>query len=172
MELGEVIRVTLPAFYVVGKEGKGLAEEGPSWVPALWDLATKDFEEIEFLLADQEAENLQFWGLMSDGENWLEPWQETGRYLAGVQVTTDNFPPVDWVRWEMPEMEYMVIKTNESNLNMMTEKMLREVLPENNVQLAAAIQEHYLPNFQEGEVELYFPIEPIAPVVTKEELLS
>lgn len=30
MELGEVIRVTLPAFYVVGKEGKGLAEEGPS----------------------------------------------------------------------------------------------------------------------------------------------
>lgn len=28
MELGEVIRVTLPAFYVVGKEGKGLAEEG------------------------------------------------------------------------------------------------------------------------------------------------
>ena len=107
MELGEVIRVTLPAFYVVGKEGKGLAEEGPSWVPALWDLATKDFEEIEFLLADQEAENLQFWGLMSDGENWLEPWQETGRYLAGVQVTTDNFPPVDWVRWEMPEMEYL-----------------------------------------------------------------
>lgn len=72
MELGEVIRVTLPAFYVVGKEGKGLAEEGPSWVPALWDLATKDFEEIEFLLADQEAENLQFWGLMSDGENWLD----------------------------------------------------------------------------------------------------
>ncbi len=109
---------------------------------------------------------------MSDGENWLEPWQETGRYLAGVQVTTDNFPPVDWVRWQMPEMEYMVVKTNESNLNMMTEKMLREVLPENNVQLAAAIQEHYLPNFQEGEVELYFPIEPIAPVVTKEELLS
>ena len=105
MELGEVIRVTLPAFYVVGKEGKGLAEEGPSWVPALWDLATKDFEEIEFLLADQEAEDLQFWGLMSDGENWLEPWQETGRYLAGVQVTTDNFPPVDWVRWQMPEME-------------------------------------------------------------------
>ncbi|MFP9084207.1 AraC family transcriptional regulator, partial [Enterococcus faecalis] len=72
----------------------------------------------------------------------------------------------------MPEMEYMVVKTNEANLNMMTEKMLREVLPENNVQLAAAIQEHYLPNFQEGEVELYFPIEPIAPVVTKEELLS
>ena len=50
MQLGEVIRVERPAFYVIGKEGKGLAEEGASWVPALWELATKDFEEIEFLV--------------------------------------------------------------------------------------------------------------------------
>jgi predicted transcriptional regulator YdeE len=160
MELGEVIRVTLPAFYVVGKEGNGLAEEGPTWVADLWTLATKDFDEIEFMVADQEQADLQFWGLMSDGVNWLEPWQETGRYLAGVQVTGDDLPPADWVRWQMPEMEYMVVKTNEVNLTMMTEKMLTEILPENKVQLAAAIQEHYLPGFQEGEVELYFPIEP------------
>jgi len=43
---------------------------------------------------------------------------------------------------------------------MMTEKMLSEVLPENKVQLAAAIQERYLPHFKEGEVELFFPVEP------------
>ncbi len=113
MQLGEVIRVERPAFYVIGKEGKGLAEEGASWVPALWELATKDFEEIEFLVSDQKAEELEFWGLMSDGTNWLEPWQETGRYLAGVQVHTENFPPVGWVRWEMPAMTYLVVKTDE-----------------------------------------------------------
>lgn len=162
MQLGEVIRVERPAFYVIGKEGKGLAEEGASWVPALWELATKDFEEIEFLVSDQKAEELEFWGLMSDGTNWLEPWQETGRYLAGVQVQTENFPPVGWVRWEMPAMTYLVVKTDEKNLTMMTEKMLMEVLPENNVQLSAAIQERYLPHFKEGEVELFFPVEPLA----------
>ena len=92
------------------KKGKVLLKKALHGYRHYGIFATKDFEEIEFLLADQEAENLQFWGLMSDGENWLEPWQETGRYLAGVQVTTDNFPPVDWVRWQMPEMEYMVVK--------------------------------------------------------------
>lgn len=162
MQLGEVIRVERPAFYVIGKEGKGLAEEGASWVPALWELATKDFEEIEFLVSDQKAEELEFWGLMSDGTNWLEPWQETGRYLAGVQVHTENFPPVGWVRWEMPAMTYLVVKTDEKNLTMMTEKMLMEVLPENNVYLSAAIQERYLPHFKEGEVEFFFPVEPLA----------
>ncbi|WP_312499101.1 GyrI-like domain-containing protein [Enterococcus sp.] len=160
MELGEVIRVDVPAFYVIGKEGKGLAEDGGSWVPALWELATKDFQEIEFLVSNQEAKDLEFWGLMSDGDKWLEPWQETGRYLAGVKVLTENFPPVGWVRWEIPAMSYLAIKTDERNLGMMTEKMLSEVLPENKVQLAAAIQERYLPHFKEGEVELFFPVEP------------
>ena len=59
-------------------------------------------------------------------------------------------------------MTYLVVKTDEKNLTMMTEKMLMEVLPENNVQLSAAIQERYLPHFKEGEVELFFPVEPLA----------
>jgi len=54
---------------------------------------------------------------------------------------TENFPPVDWVRWEIPAMSYLAIKTDERNLGMMTEKMLSEVFPENKVQLADAIQE-------------------------------
>jgi hypothetical protein len=41
---------------------------------------------------------------------------------------------------------------------MMTEKMFEEILPQENAELVAAIQEHYLPNFEPGEVELYFPI--------------
>lgn len=158
MELGEVIRIQLPAFYVVGKEGSGLAMESTSWVPPLWDLITKDFDQMEQKLLAEKVQEIHFWGLMSDGENWLEPWQETGRYLAGVQVSDDQLPPRDWIRWEMPAMEYLVVKTNAENLDMMTEKMLSEVLPENNAELVAAIQEHYLPSFEQGEVELYFPI--------------
>ena len=40
----------------------------------------------------------------------------------------------------------------------MTQKMFEEILPQQGVALVAAIQEHYLPEFTAGEVELYFPI--------------
>lgn len=162
MKLGEVVRMELPAFFVIGKEGTGLAAESSSWVPSLWELATKDFDEIEKLLADDDA--LRYWGLMSDEKKWLAPWEDTGRYLAGVQVPATLTPPIGWDRWELPKMEYMILKTNAENLSMMTEKMLAEVLPENQVQLAGAIQENYLPEFAEDEVALYFPIEPISAV--------
>lgn len=35
--------------------------------------------------------------------------------------------------------------------------MLGEIFPLEKLELAGAIQEHYLPHFAEGEVELYFP---------------
>ncbi len=63
-----MIRVERPAFYVIGKEGKWLAE-GALLGTSARELATKDFEEIEFLVSDQKAEELEFWGLMSDGTN-------------------------------------------------------------------------------------------------------
>lgn len=35
---------------------------------------------------------------MSDAEHWLEPWQNEGRYLAGVQVEKAQAPE-GWIRW-------------------------------------------------------------------------
>ncbi len=55
-------------------------------MPLLWDQMNTHFEELVDLLAGQEMKDLQPWGLMSDAEHWLEPWQNEGRYLAGVQV--------------------------------------------------------------------------------------
>lgn len=164
MELGEIRRVSLPAFTVIGKEGKGLAAEGSSWVPLLWDGVNEHFEEIAANVF-VELEEIHLWGLMSDQSEWLYPWSEIGRYLAGMAVPNDTKVPLGWQKWEMPALEYFVIKTNEANLADMTEKMLVEILPQNNVTLTAAIQEHYLPDFAPGEVELYFPISAVVSAI-------
>lgn len=157
MEIEGVNRVDLPPLDVIGKEGRGLAEEGSSWVPLLWDQMNTHFEEIVGLLAGQKMEDLHLWGLMSDGTHWLEPWQEEGRYLAGVQVPKDAETPVGWVRWELPAMSYLTLKASAEKIEDATNLMLGEIFPLEKLDLAGAIQEHYLPHFAEGEVELYFP---------------
>lgn len=157
MELGEIKKVNLPAFTVIGKEGSGLAAEGSSWVPLLWDNVNEHFEEIAKNVT-LTPDEIHLWGLMSDENTWLAPWQEVGRYLAGIAVPTHTEVPADWQKWQIPTADYFVIKTDVENLAPMTEKMLLEVLPQNNLTLSGAIQEHYLPEFAPGEVELYFPV--------------
>lgn len=161
MEIKGVNRVDLPPLVVIGKEGRGLAEEGASWVPLLWDQMNTHFEEVAVLLAGQEMEDLHLWGLMSDGNHWLEPWQTEGRYLAGVQVPKDAEVPTGWSRWELPAMSYLTLMASAEKIEDATNLMLGEIFPLEKLELAGAIQEHYLPHFAEGEVELYFPFKKI-----------
>lgn len=107
---------------------------------------------------DKEAQDADLWGLMSDSKHWLEPWQEQGKYLAGIELPANTQAPDGWQRWEIPAMEYLVVKTDAPNLETMTQKMFEEILPREQRELAGAIQEHYLPKFATGEVELYFPV--------------
>ncbi|MDT2470620.1 GyrI-like domain-containing protein [Enterococcus avium] len=157
MKIKGIDRVDLPIIFVVGKEGHGLVEDGQSWVPLLWDQMNTHFEELVDLLAGQEMKDLQLWGLMSDAEHWLEPWQNEGRYLAGVQVPEKAQAPEGWVRWEIPPMSYLTVKASAEKIEEATNLMLGEIFPMENLKLAGAIHEHYLPHFAEGEVELYFP---------------
>lgn len=157
MDIKGVNRIDLPTLFVIGKEGSGLAEEGPSWVPLLWDQMNSHFEEIVELLAGQEMKDLHLWGLMSDSKHWLEPWQEEGRYLAGVQVPEEAEAPEGWARWEVPPMSYLTVKASAEKIEDATKLMLGEIFPLEKLELAGAIHEHYLPHFAEGEVELYFP---------------
>lgn len=157
MELGEVIQTAKPAFVVLGKEGQGPAEDGTNWVSELWKAVYQDLDELDTFI-DKEAEEADLWGLMSDSKNWLEPWQEQGKYLAGIELPADIQVPEGWQYWEMPAMEYLVVKTDAPNLELMTQKMFEEILPGEDYQLVGAIQEHYLPKFAAGEVELYFPV--------------
>lgn len=158
MKIKGINRISLPTFFVLGKEGRGLSEEAASWVAPLWDQMNQDFTEIVSFIDASEMDNLQLWGLMSDQKKWLAPWEETGKYLAGVQVPADTTAPTGWSIWEIPAAEYLTLKTSEDKIEQATEIMLGKVFPLEKVQLAGAVQEHYLPNFSEGEVELFFPI--------------
>ena len=101
---------------------------------------------------------LHLWGLMSDTSSWLAPWQEVGRYLAGLEVPSDTPTPLGWTRWEMPAMEYLIVKTNEDKLAATMDKVFNEVMVTEGLQLVAAVQEYYEADFGPGEVVLYFPI--------------
>ncbi|MFC4770901.1 GyrI-like domain-containing protein [Enterococcus hermanniensis] len=157
MKIKGINRVDLPTIYVIGKEGRGLAEEGASWVPLLWDQVNDHFEELAATLANPEKVPLHLWGLMSDGTQWLEPWEHEGRYLASVQVAKEIFVPEGWTRWELPAKSYLTVKANGDKIEAATNLMLGEIFPLEKLELNGAIQEHYLPEFTPGEVELYFP---------------
>lgn len=154
-----VDKVVLPEITVLGKEGSGLSSAATSWVAPLWDEMNQHFDEVVPFIDATEIENLHLWGLMSDQENWLAPWGETGRYLAGVQVKPGTIAPEGWSVWVLPPQTYLTLKTDGEKVDRATEIMLEQVLPLEKVTLAGAVQEHYLPNFAEGEVALYFPVQ-------------
>lgn len=159
MDLGEVRLIKKAAFAVVGREGSGLVAESNSWVPTLWEACDQQLPELLQALATSLSEaQIDLWGLMTDSENWLAPWETVGRYLAGIEVPAEIPVPDGWVLWQLPEAEYFVVKTNEENLAQMTEEVLTRLMPQHQLQLAGAIQEHYQPDFADGEVELYFPV--------------
>lgn len=50
-------------FSVIGKMGKGLANEGPKWIPPLWQEANSNFIEIGNLAKlDAEGNIVGVWG--------------------------------------------------------------------------------------------------------------
>ena len=160
MEIGEVYKMTQPAFLVVGKEGEGATLELDTWIPELWGACYEHLTDLQALADQMKVANIELWGLMSDKQEWLAPWQFEGRYLAGVAlpVTLDRSLITDFDCWEMPAFEYLVVKTDSVNLERMMEQMFETILPQEQATVIAAIQERYLPEFAEDEVELCFPI--------------
>ncbi len=81
-------------FLVIGKMGKGLAIEGPMWIPTLWQEANSNFAEISNLAKlDAEGNIAGIWGAMSDVNEKFEGWKEEGKYLAGSEVSDDAIAP-------------------------------------------------------------------------------
>ena len=98
-------------FSVIGKLGKGLAIEGPKWIPPLWQEANSNFAEISNLAKlDAEGNIIGIWGAMSDVDEKFERWKEEGKYLAGCEVTDDAIAPNGWTKWVIPAFKYVVTK--------------------------------------------------------------
>ncbi len=102
-------RMIKPAFSVIGMEGS--TEDGPGFIPALWEKATSRFPEVAHLAKSNPDGSLcGIWGAMSDMNRSFRPWDDgftRGLYLAGVEVRDDAQPPKGWVRWDIPGFEYI-----------------------------------------------------------------
>lgn len=88
--------ITRPAFAVLGLEGAGPADRAPEWIAPLWRHAAARRSEIAALITGPA------WGLMSAVDDWLQPWTDRGRYLAGWEIDPLQPAPAGWAVWRMP----------------------------------------------------------------------
>lgn len=107
-------RIIKPAFAVIGLEGS--TEDGPGFIPALWEKANGRFHEVAPLAKTNPDGSLAgVWGAMSDVSRSFRPWEDgftRGLYLAGVEVRDDALPPEGWTRWEIPGFEYIRVEND------------------------------------------------------------
>lgn len=105
-------RIIKPAFAVIGMEGS--TEDGPDFIPALWEKANSRFSEVAPLAKTNPDGSLcGVWGAMTDMSRSFRPWADgftCGLYLAGVEVRDDAQPPEGWVRWDVPGYEYIRVE--------------------------------------------------------------
>jgi predicted transcriptional regulator YdeE len=148
-------------FLVIGKMGKGLATEGPKWIPQLWQAANSNFVEISNLAKlDTEGNIAGIWGAMSDANEKFERWEEEGKYLAGCEVRDDAIAPNGWTKWVIPAFKYAVVKCTQDSYQEKFHNMITDYLPRHNHKIVGAVQEFYNPkDNNNGDLYLYFPIE-------------
>ncbi|MGZ9583719.1 GyrI-like domain-containing protein [Paenibacillus marinisediminis] len=148
---------------IIGKVGQGLSAEGSNWIPALWQEANQNFNEIRDLAKIDEAGNIVgIWGAMSDISETFERWGEQGKYLAGCEVLEDSEAPAGWTKWVIPSYKYAVVKCNQETYQDIFTNMVHEYLPNHNYSIVGAVHEYYNPSETNGDLYLYFPIEKIS----------
>ena len=149
-----------PAIPIIGKLGCGPASCAKQWIPALWQSANGNFEQVRPMVLWNELGAIRsLWGAMSDVRGRFLPWGESGMYLAGFEVHPDAAPPEDWVRWDLPAARYVAATTAAMEYDDTYRHMLHTYLPEQGLRLAGAVQEHYPQAGNAELVELLFPIE-------------
>ncbi|MFD0713033.1 GyrI-like domain-containing protein [Paenibacillus sp. GCM10027626] len=147
------------SFTVIGKLGQGLAAEGKDWIPALWQEANQNFDEIRTLAkTDDEGNIAGIWGAMSDISESFQRWTEQGKYLAGCEVLDDAAAPAGWTKWVIPSYKYAIIGCNMDTYQERFHYMVNEYLPNKGHSIVGAVHEFYNPKETDGNLYLYFPI--------------
>lgn len=157
-----IIEITKPAFFVIGKEGYGNTVEGNQWIIDLWQDANQHFLEVFDLASRDEQDHLRgFWGAMTDSTRSFLPWKDLreGYYLAGVEVFEEAVAPKSWTKWQIPSFRYLSVKVEDSYQEVM-DYVLHYYMKANGLSLSGAIQEHMNPE-ENGQLTLFFPIQRI-----------
>ena len=111
-------RIIKSAFAVIGLEGS--TEDGPGFIPALWEKANARFGEVAPLAkTNPDGSLVGVWGAMTDMSRSFRPWEDgftRGLYLAGVEVRDDAQPPEGWTRWDIPGYEYLRVESGAADV--------------------------------------------------------
>lgn len=145
-------------FSVIGKLGKGEADNPWNWIQPIWDDANGNFHEIEPLVKKKNGVPF-IWGIMSDFLETFARWDANGgKYLACCEVESDKVAPEGWVKWNVPSQTYLIVEcTQNEYLNVFNETIM-EYIPKNNMKLVGAVHERYPIPGDPNLVKLYFPI--------------
>jgi len=144
--------ISKPAFSVIGIEGSGKADEGPSWIGPLWEQAHKRRAEIEHLLKlTGEA-----WGLMSATDEYLAAWKEEGKYLAGWEMKADVKPPAGWNVWKVPTQTYAVVACTMATYGEAYKYVVQQSLPKEGYAQAGTTHEFYPKEFRDIKRDTFY----------------
>ncbi|MCL2522756.1 MAG: hypothetical protein FWE36_07870 [Erysipelotrichales bacterium] len=97
------------SFAVIGKLGQGPANNPMTWILPLWEVATANFLEITALAKKNELGEPLIWGAMNDNKESNKRWDESGKYLAGVESEIAAIAPQGWTKWQIPAQTYLVL---------------------------------------------------------------
>lgn len=150
-------RCTKNSFAVIGREGSTL--DGKNFIQKLWDSVDFNFNDISDLaLKDIDGNIAGRWGLTSDFNHNMKPWEENytrGLYLAGVECNIDVDTPYGWTKWIVPSYEYIYVEITSKDTFMKTIFYLEE----NNIPLVGGVNKYYSP--VTNKEYLFFPIKKI-----------
>ena len=144
---------------VIGKLGEGYANNSREWIPPLWKQASSSFNEIASLAIKDKDGSYKIWGAMSDVNQQFNRWGEKGLYMVACEVERNAKVPDKWVKWVIPSFTYVIVECEQSKSKETFNNILNNYFPENNLNLAGAVHEHYPAHLSDQHMELYFPIQ-------------
>ncbi|MDJ0754472.1 MAG: GyrI-like domain-containing protein [Ardenticatenaceae bacterium] len=160
-----------PAFAVLGIEGRGPAEKGPSWIKPLWGIARGRINEVKNLISEE------CWGLMSAVDEPFARWGDEGKYLAGWEAPVETQAPEGWTLWEVPETTFAKVACTMRTYRAVWHYFHNQFLPDVNYEQAGAVHEYYPPGYRDPYRDafyLFFTVkkkEPVDKVEGSEEAL-
>jgi predicted transcriptional regulator YdeE len=148
----EVQIISKPVFSIVGIEGSGKADEGPSWIGPLWEQAHRRRADIEHLLKPTG----EAWGLMSATDEYLAAWKEEGKYLAGWELKADMKSPMGWSVWIMPKQTFAVVACTMATYGEAYRFVVQQFLPKEGYVQAGATHEFYPKEFRDIKKDTFY----------------
>ncbi|MCL1965335.1 MAG: GyrI-like domain-containing protein [Firmicutes bacterium] len=142
------------AFAVIGKAGKGPADNPLAWTLPLWEDANKNFQEIAALAQKDENGLPLIWGAMNDVDETNKRWGETGKYMAGCEAGVDTQPPTGWTKWVIPAQRYLVVETTADQYG----EVFGAIVHDENIKIVGTVHERYPQPGNPNVLEIWFPV--------------